>query len=127
MPLTNAGTTLIAEALFGASFTAYDAGDAFLGIGDSTAAFAKTQTGLQAATNKAYQAMDSGFPTQSGAVLTYQSTFGTASANFNWQEIALFNASAGGGTMLNRFLQSIGTKTSTQSWTLNVVITVTNP
>jgi hypothetical protein len=129
MALTNGGTTLLATAAVGGSFNPYNATFAYLGVGDGTGAFVKTQTGLLG-TNKAYQAQDTGWPTQGGTgntTLTYQSTFGPSVANFAWEEIALFNASAGGGTMLNRFLQSLGTKASGQSWSLQVTLVVSNP
>jgi hypothetical protein len=132
MSLTNAGTTLLAAAAVGATYTPYNNANANIGVGDSTAAFAKTQTGLQASSNTYFQPMDTGFPTASGTTLVFQATFGLTVANFAWQEIGLFNApsspgTAGSGTMLNRFLQSVGTKLSSQSWQLVVTITVTNP
>ena len=52
-------------------------------------------------------------------------TVAAASANFNWQEIGVFNSVAlGSGTMFNRFLSAIGTKPNTQTWQLTVTITV---
>ncbi len=132
MSLTNAGTTLLAQAAVGAAYTPFNAANANIGVGDSTTAFAKTQTGLQASSNTYFQPMDSGYPTQSGTTLVFQATFGLSVANFAWQEIGVFNAPAsagtpGAGTMLNRFLQSVGTKVSSQSWKLVVTVTVSNP
>ena len=125
MAITNAGATLAATAVSGGTFTPLNNANAALGVGDSTAAFAATQTDLQAATNKYRQVMDSGFPTISGNVLTFQITVANANANFNWQEIGVFNsATLGAGTMFNRFLSSIGTKPNTQSWQLQVIVTV---
>lgn len=48
-------------------------------------------------------------------VLVLQSTFGTGSANFPWNEWGFANASSG-GSMLNRKVAGLGTKTSSASW-----------
>lgn len=125
MPLPNSGRNLIASAVVGAAYTAYNAANAYLGVGDSTTAFAAAQTDLQAASNKFRKAMDATFPTQSTNVLTFQATYGTSEANFAWNEWGVFNASTS-GTMLNRKVESLGTK-STGSWTLTVSLTVNNP
>lgn len=123
-PLTNAGRDLIAADIIGEAVTEFNNANAHIGVGDSTTAFAVTQTDLQAATNKLRKAMDATYPTRSGNVLTFRSTFGTADANFAWQEWAVFNA-ASAGTMLNRKVESLGTKASTQSWQITVTNTVT--
>lgn len=123
-PLTNAGRDVIAAMLIGESTTDFTNANAHIGVGDSTTAFGVTQTDLQAATNKLRKAMDATYPTRSGNVLTFRSTFTTAEANFAWQEWAVFNA-ATAGTMLNRKVEALGTKASTQSWQITVTDTVT--
>lgn len=123
MAITTAGATLLAGALIGGSFTPFNNANAFIGIGDSTTAFSAAQTDLQAAANKYRQGMDAGFPTIASNVITFQTTVPNANADFNWQEIGIFNASSG-GTMFNRFLSAIGTKPNTQSWQLSVSVTV---
>jgi hypothetical protein len=124
MALTNAGRDHIATDLVGEAVTAFNNANAYLGVGDSTTAFAATQTDLQAATNKLRKAMDATYPTRATNVLTFRSTFGTSEANFAWQEWGTFNA-ASAGTMLNRKVESLGTKLNTQSWQLTVTLTVT--
>ncbi len=127
MPLTDAGRDWIASAVMNdGPPTFFDNTNAYLGAGDSNAAFAKAQTDLQAATNKFRKGMEASYPQRSTNVLTFRSLFGTAEANWAWEEWALFNASSG-GTMLNRKVESLGTKTSAQSWQLTVTITVNNP
>jgi hypothetical protein len=126
MPLTNVGRDHIAADLVGEAVTEFNNANAHLGVGDSTVAFAPTQTDLQAATNKLRKAMDAGFPTRSNNVLTFRSTFGTADANFAWNEWGVFNA-VSGGTMLCRKVESLGTKPSTQSWQFTAQITINNP
>jgi hypothetical protein len=127
MALTNVGVDLMASAVIGAAYTPFNNANAYIGVGDSTTAFAKTQTDLQASPNKAYKAMDASYPLiASGNVLTFESTFSTTDANFAWQEWAVFNAPSG-GVMLNRKVESLGTKPNTQIWVFTVTLTVNNP
>ena len=126
MPLTDAGRDHIATTLVGEAVTAFNNSNAHLGVGDSSAAFSKTQTDLQAATNKLRKAMEATYPQRAANILTFRSLFGTAEANFAWEEWGVFNAAAA-GTMLSRKVESLGTKASTQSWQLTVDITVNNP
>ncbi len=124
MALTNAGRDFIATDIVGESVTEFNNANAYIGVGDSTTAFAATQTDLQAATNKLRKAMDATYPQRATNVLTFRSTFATGDANFAWQEWATFNASSA-GTMLNRKVESLGTKTSAQSWQMTVTLTIT--
>lgn len=121
--LTTAGATALWTALSGGAITAFSNANAKLGVGDSTTAAAASQTDLQAATNKLRKAVDATYPTISGATMTFQATFATTDANWAWQEVAAFNA-ATGGTMLNRKVQSLGTKTSADTWVLTLTITL---
>jgi hypothetical protein len=113
----------------GTSVTAFDNTNANLGVGDSNTAAANTQTDLQAASNKLRKAMDATYPqhtdgTSSGnASVVFRSTFGSSDANFAWQEWALFNASST-GRMLNRKVESFGTKGSGTSWVLTITLTL---
>jgi hypothetical protein len=122
MGLTNAYRDHIAANTIGESVTVFNNANARIGVGDGTAAFSASQTDLQG-TNKFRKGMDAGYPTRSGNVLTFQSTFGASEANFEWQEWGVFNA-ASAGTMLNRFVQNLGTKTSSQTFRLTVQITL---
>lgn len=124
MALTNAGRNLIASAIVGAGYTTFANANAYIGSGDSSTAFSAAQTDLQAATNKFRQAMDVTFPTQATNVLTFQATFATGDANYAWEEWAVFN-DVSAGTMLNRKVEALGTKTSAQSWQFQVALTVT--
>lgn len=123
MALTNAARDLIAQALIGEAFTSFANANARIGVGDSSAAFGASQTDLQASTNKLRKAMEAAYPTRAGNALTFRSIFGTSEGNFAWNEWGVFNA-ASAGTMLNRIVASLGTKTSAQSWQLTVTVTV---
>ena len=123
MGMTNAYRDFIAQQSIGEAVTAFNNANAYLGVGDSATAFAATQTDLQAATNKLRKAMEATYPQRSTNVLTFRSLFGTSEANFAWEEWGVFNASSG-GTMMSRKVESLGTKTSAQSWQLTTTITI---
>lgn len=123
MALTNAARDLIAQALIGGAITSFNNANARIGVGDSSTAFAAAQTDLQAGANKFRRVMEATYPTIAGNVLTFRSLFGTAEANFAWNEWGVFNA-ASAGAMLNRKVESLGTKTSAQSWQLTATITL---
>lgn len=123
MPITDAGRNHLVQAGIGTSLTAFNNANAYIGVGDSTTAYAAGQTDLQAATNKTRKAMDATYPSGGANVITFRSTFGTSDANYAWNEWGVFNASSG-GTMLNRKVESLGTKTNTQTWQFTVTLTV---
>ncbi|HEY6021700.1 MAG TPA: hypothetical protein VIY48_18080 [Candidatus Paceibacterota bacterium] len=122
MPLTNAARDVIASLVVGAGGTVWNNANAYLGVGDSSTAFAVAQTDLQAASNKLRKAMDATYPTLAANVQTFRSTFATGDANWAWNEWGIFNAAAA-GTMLLRKVESLGTKTSAQSWQFTTTIT----
>jgi hypothetical protein len=127
MPLTNAGRDYLAQVIF-SNLTKFDNANAYIGVGDGTTAFDKTQTDLTG-TNKFRKGMVTGFPNQSGVnsnQVVFKSSFSTSDANFTWQEYGIFNASTG-GTMLCRKQENIGSKTSQQVWDFTVTLTFNNP
>lgn len=120
---TNAGGAALLDLLIGAGGTAFNNANAYIGVGDSSTATTAGMTDLQAASNKLRVAMDATYPSRSGQVMTWKATFGSAQANFAWNEIGLFNASSA-GTMLARTAQTLGTKASGTVWTATYTITV---
>ena len=127
MGLTTVGINFLAGALMGDEATLFNETNSYLGVGDSTTAFAVGQTDLQAASNKVRKAQEVGYPTRDpgGAgdnVLRYRSSFGAAEANFDWEEWGLFNA-ASAGSMFSRKVVSLGTKSSGSTWVLEVDLT----
>ncbi len=123
MPLVNAGRDHICGALIGEALTAFNNAAAHLGVGNGITAVAATDTDLVGA-SKARKAQDAGYPTRTTNQLTFRSTFGTADANFAWDEWAVFNA-ATAGTMLLRRVQALGTKGNTATWQLTATLTIT--
>ena len=123
MAITDAMITHIAKTIIGETVTTFAEANAYLGVGDSTTAFAASQTDLQAASNKLRKAMDTGYPQRTNDALKFKATFGDSDANFAWQEWGVFNASSG-GTMANRKVESKGTKEG-GSWVFEVTLTPT--
>ena len=132
MALSTAGRDYIAAAIIGddtgtadQALTTFNNGNAAIGVGDSTTAFAAAQTDLQAATNKLRKGMEATYPSKAANILTFRSSFGSAEANFAWEEIGIFNSpDAATGTMLCRVVQNHGTKASGDTWVMTHTVTV---
>jgi hypothetical protein len=103
--------------------TAFSNANAYLGVGDSSTAESAAHTGLQASSNKAYVGMESGYPSRSGQTVTWRAVFGSAVANFAWNEFTVANGNSDSADNLNRKVSSQGTKASGQTWTLDLAIT----
>jgi hypothetical protein len=123
--LVNSGIALLLDLLIGAGGTAFANANTYIGTGDSSTAAAAGQTDLQAATNRFKRVMDATFPSRAGQTLTFRTTFSTSESNYAIQEVGVFNGGPAfaTGTMLNRVVSSLGTKTS--ATTLQVTVTVT--
>jgi hypothetical protein len=125
MPLVNLARDMICDAIIGgSSYNRFNNANAHLGVGDSTTAFAASQTDLQASSNKHYEPMDASYPQRSANVITFRATFETGDANFAWQEWGVFNAVTP-GEMLSRKVESLGTKTSAATWEFTATLTIT--
>jgi len=111
---------LITGAVSGASHI-FDNAAAQIGVGDSNTAADATQTDLQAATNKTYKGMESGYPTSTSQKATFKASFGSSEANYAWEEWVVKQSTS--AICLNRKVESLGTK-STGTWTLEVEISL---
>lgn len=131
--LVTSGLNNITKLIIGSSATAFTATQGWAGVGDSSTATTAGMTTLQASTNKYYQAVD-GAPTQSGGQISANMTLTGSNGNFAWNEW-VWGASTGtitAGTsvpgtspqMLNRAVQSLGTKTAGSTWTLQATVTL---
>ncbi len=109
------------DLIAGDSANHFNNAGAQIGVGDSNTAAAATQTDLQAATNKTYKAMDSGYPTSTTQKATFKASFGAGDANYTWNEWVVKQATS--SKCLNRKVDSMGTK-SGGTWTLEVSITL---
>ena len=121
---TNTGMALAEDLLIGAGGTVFSNANAYVGSGDSSTAVSAAHTDLQAAVNKLRVAMDATFPSRSGQITTFKSTFATGQANWLWNEMAVFNASSAGTMLCRALVGSPFTKTSslsiaaTYTWTV---------
>ena len=112
---------LVTGAVSGASHI-FDNSHAQIGVGDSSTAANATQTDLQAAANKTYKGMESGFPTSTAQKITCKSSFGSSDANYVWNEWVVKQSTS--TKCLNRKVSSMGTKASGSTWTLEITITL---
>lgn len=120
MALTTEGVKQIARAVVDPN-AAFNSANSYVGVGNGTTAFSVDQTDLQG-TEKIRKVVDPGYPAQNAPSVTFRATFAKNEANFEWNEWAIFNA-ATGGVMLNRQVESNGTKQDNQTWLLEATIT----
>ncbi len=124
--LVTVGIDLLLDLFIGAGGTVFSNANAYLGVGDSSASAAVGQTPLQGSTNRLRKAMNGSYPSVTSPVITFQSTFGSGEGNWTWNEVGTFNSAANdSGTMFNRKVQALGTKSSGATWTLTEDITFT--
>lgn len=118
----------------------YNNAQAVIGVGDATTAAAATQFDLQAATNREWVGMDATFPTLPGTgsnQFILRSTFGSALANYGWQEFAVANdngsnvtipgsaaRAAANGSLLDRVVSNQGTKAVNQTWQPTLTLSI---
>jgi hypothetical protein len=120
--LLNSGIDEMWDLIVGDSANHYNNASARIGVGDSSTPASPSQTDLQAATNKTYKGMESGYPTSASQKATFKASFGDSEANYAWNEWVVKQSTS--GKCLNRKVESLGTKTS-GTWTLEVTITLT--
>ncbi|RJQ32783.1 MAG: hypothetical protein C4589_00175 [Peptococcaceae bacterium] len=121
--LLNEGITVLQNLLTGGGGTAFNNANSYIGVGDSATAAAASQDGLQAATNKAYVAMEATYPQIAGQTTTWRAVFGSAVGNFDWNEFTVANGNSDAAGNLNRKVSGQGTKAAGQTWTVDVAIT----
>lgn len=127
------------SATTGLTNTFYDEANAVVMAGESTQTAASTDQDLaasSAATSRVIGSMTTGYPkvTIGGTLsthskMTFQSIFTTAQGNFAWNEWGIGNSTSSTvpfkGGLLNRKVESIGTKTASETWTIDVTLTLT--
>jgi len=119
--LLNSGIDEMWDLVVGDSSNHFDNTNAQIGVGDSDTAADATQTDLQAATNKTYKGMESGYPTSTSQKAIFKASFGSDEANYAWNEWVVKQSTS--AKCLNRKVESLGTK-STGTWTLEVSVTL---
>lgn len=127
--LLNDGINFLLNRLIGGAdgtYPAWNNANAHIKVGNGTAAFAATQTDLQGGST-AEKPMDATYPQVSAQTATWRSTFGSSDANFTWEEVGVKNGSGAISStvkLLNRKVQSFGTKVSGATWTMTLQITI---
>lgn len=125
MPLLNSGRDIIAAALINdGPPTFFNNANARIAVGNGNDAFDAADTDLQGG-SKARAGMESTYPQRTTNTITFQALFGTGAANFAWEEWGVANAGSD-GTMLNRKVETLGTKANTQSWLMTVAVEIVN-
>jgi hypothetical protein len=119
--LLNTGIDEMWDLIVGDSANHFNNAGTQIGVGDSNTAVSPSQTDLQAATNKTYKGMESGYPTSTTQKVTFKSSFGSGDANYAWNEWVVKQSTS--AKCLNRKAESLGTK-SGGTWTLEVNITL---
>ena len=139
--LTTAGLIRIVNLITGGGGAAFNHAQSFCGVGDGSTAATVSDVDLAAAagsTHRWFQGTDSSNPSVTGTngVITCNTTYQSGDGNFAWNEWTLGVATgtitatsviASVGTspiMLNRKVQSLGTKASGAVWTLQATITL---
>lgn len=127
--ILNEGATAIWDLVIGGTTTNYSNTNGYVGVGDSSAVYADTQTGLQAATNYLAKGMDAGYPqVPATRKMDWRGTYGGTEANWAWEEFCVANGTGieegGADDLLNRTVSSQGTKTSGQTWVLTITLEV---
>ena len=127
---------IVWPAVVGSLATALDGTDGCMGVGDSSTAAVASQTGLQAAANCLWVLLDSVPAVGVDQQLVASGTFGSDQANWVWNELCVGVTSAPAslpassqappatGHVLNRVVQSFGTKTSGTTWTGQLTLTL---
>ncbi|MEM3616667.1 MAG: hypothetical protein QXJ31_01985 [Candidatus Bathyarchaeia archaeon] len=113
-----------------ASETQFNSANAYIGVGDGTAAESESQTGLQG-TNKYYKGMATGYPKGPADAgdkkAVFRSVFASDEANFAWEEVTVANGNSDAAKNMLRIVASKGTKSSGEEWTAEVEVQFQNP
>ena len=121
----NEGLNLVASLICGGAGTAYEEANTYIGVGDSDAVAAASQTSLQASTNKFWKVMDAGYPTYgTDQQIVFRATFEDGEAEFAWNEYTITNAATDAGVNLLRKVESKGTKGDGEEWSLTITYTL---
>ena len=118
------GANEILKIISGTGGTVYNNTNTKIYVGTSTTAENASQTGVLATgSNRAYAAVDPGYPTVDGRTVVYRATFGDAEANFAWNEASIVNGTEINAVAMNRKVSSMGTKNG-GAWTIQITISL---
>lgn len=119
--LLTSGANAYHQRLIATAVTAFSSTNARIAVGDGSTAAAASQTDLQGST-KTRKLVDA-TPTISGNTISFVATFLSTEGNHTWNEAGIVNTGTNGtGDMLNRVVQSFGSKTSGLQWVITGTI-----
>lgn len=132
--LTTAGLTRLCSLLIAGGGQAPTNTSARIGTGNGAGTAAIGDTDLSASagsSNRWFQVMDATYPSSSGAVVTFKSTFASGDGNYAWNEwgIDIGTPTVTSGNTVNATLlnhktsAALGTKSAGSSWAFTVTIT----
>lgn len=120
------GANEMLNLIAGTGGTAYNSANAYIYVGNNDTPENASQTGILATgSNRAYSAMDTGYPVVNARQMIYRASFGDTSANFAWNEAAIVNGTGANAVSMNRKVSNMGTK-STGTWTLQITVSLTS-
>lgn len=120
------GATEMLNLIAGVGGTAYNSANAYIYVGTDTTPENASQSGVLATgSNRAFAAMDTGYPVVNGRQMIYRASFGDTSANFAWNEASIVNGTGANAIAMNRKVSSMGTKNS-GTWTLQITVSLTS-
>lgn len=124
--ILDTGANEMLQLIAGTGGTAYNATNAYIYVGTSNTPENASQSGILATgVNRAFAAMDTGYPVVTGRQAIYRASFGDTSANFAWNEAAIVNGTGANAVAMNRKVSEMGTK-STGTWTLQLTVSLTS-
>lgn len=126
--ILDTGANEMLQLITGTGGTPYSAANTYLYVGSDNSPENAAQTGVLATgSNRAYAALDSGFPTVNGRQMIFQATFGNNDANFAWNEASIVNGTGVNAVAMNRKVPtpSFGTKTQ-GTWSLKITVSLTS-
>ena len=119
--LLNSGMAELWALFIGGSANHFTEAKTTIGVGNSTTAAIASQTDLQGG-SKTYIAMTAGYPAVSVGQITFRASFGTSNANYEWTEFVIKQSDS--AICLNRKVNDIGLKTSSDTWIVDIKVTL---
>lgn len=124
--ILDSGANEMLKLISGTGGSAFNAANSNIYVGTDDTPESAAQSGVLATgSNRAYAAMDTGYPVVNGRQVIYRASFGDTSANFAWKEAAIVNGTGANAIAMNRKVANLGTKVS-GTWTLQITISLTS-
>lgn len=119
--VTTNGKGLLLDRLFALGTPPTQVNSMGVGTDATSAAAGQVQLNPSVAGSVLIQAFDA-LPTRAGTVVTAVSTFATGTANFQWQELGMFNGTTNGTSIIFNRIAPVGP--FTKSSAVSIVVTV---